>query len=74
MSGIGEHAVCIELPAAGGDFVDERRAGEVLDEVGVREDGGEMQVGREADGGVPAMRDEADAVFAGPSRRCGVLR
>lgn len=63
--GDGEHSLGIELPAALGDVVDEGGAGEVFDEVGIGEGGGEVEVGGEAERGVPAVGDEADAVIAG---------
>src|SRR5689334_20139789 len=43
--GDGEHAVLIEVPTAGGDLVDVDGAGEVFDEVGVGESGGEVEIG-----------------------------
>ena len=39
------------------------RAGQILDQVGAGERRGELQIGRQADRGVPAMRDEAHAVL-----------
>ena len=38
-------------------------SGEILDEIGAGEGGGELQIGGESDGGVPAVRDEAHAVL-----------
>ena len=58
-----QHAVRIEAPTAGGDRIDEGRAGQILHQVGVGKCGGELQIGGEADRGVPAVRNEAHAVF-----------
>src|SRR5262245_13868780 len=59
----GEVAVGIKLPGRRDDLVDVGGAGEVFDEVGAGEGAGEVEVGGEADGRIPAVRHEFDAVF-----------
>src|SRR5690348_4605310 len=61
--GDGEHAVRVQLPRLRDDGVHIGRAGDVFDEIGVGKSGGEVEVRRQTDRHVPAVRDEADAVL-----------
>src|SRR5579863_9926951 len=63
--GDGEHSFAVERPGAVDDFVEEGGAGEVFDHIGEAAGGGEVKVGGETEGGVPAVGDEADAVVFG---------
>ena len=49
----------------GEQVFDVGRRGDVLDPAGVAGGGGQLQVGRQPDGGVPAVRDQQDAVVVG---------
>lgn len=53
-----EHSVGVELPGDLDDIVDEGRAVEIFHEVGFWESGSELEIGGEADGGIPTMGNE----------------
>ena len=58
-------AVRVELEGLGQDAVDIGAAADELDQVGVRKGGGQLQVGRDAERGVPAVADIVDAEIVG---------
>src|ERR687897_1922215 len=64
-AGDGKHAILVEFPATGVDLVNIGRARLVLDEIRLGQGAGQLQVGSQADGGVPAVRDHTDAVLFG---------
>src|SRR4051794_14740529 len=61
----GKHSVAIEMPAADGDLIDIGRSCAVLDQVGARKGGCQLQIGCETNRRVPAVRNEAHAMFLG---------
>src|SRR5215217_6287361 len=58
-----KHAVRIQLPAAGLDLVDVRGTLNILDIIGTRDRRSELQVGGQAERGVPPVRDKLDPVL-----------
>lgn len=60
-----EHSLGVEFPWDLDDIVDEGRAIEVFHEVGFWESGSELEIGGEADGGVPSMGNEASVELFG---------
>src|SRR6476619_3295120 len=54
-----QHAVVLEVPATFGNFVDEGRAGQILNEIGAGKGGGQLQICSEPNRRVPTVRDEA---------------
>src|ERR687897_2843435 len=60
-----EEALGVELPTVGGNVIHVGGAGDVLDQVGLGQGAGELQVGGEADCGVPPVWDHAGTVLLG---------
>src|SRR5215212_9302406 len=63
--GDGEHPVAVQLPLLKGYLVYVGGACLVLDEIGTGERRGQLQIGRQADRRIPAMRYETDTLLLG---------
>src|SRR2546427_3716066 len=51
------------MPTTKRDLVNERRIRQIFHQVSVWKSGGQLQIGCQADRGVPSVRDEANSVF-----------
>src|SRR5207302_5566133 len=61
--GDGEHSLRIQFPGDLDQIVDERRSGEVYDQIRRAACRRQLQVGGETQGGIPSVRNEAYAAL-----------